>query len=64
MGTLPPWNDRRVVAAFRADHKVRWFGTKTEPLVLAPPAGLVNEEKRDTAGQSRPSRAAISTVVP
>ncbi|MFI1979138.1 hypothetical protein [Streptomyces wedmorensis] len=33
--TSPDWNDSRVVAAGRADRKVRWFGTKVELFVFA-----------------------------
>ncbi|MGW0121781.1 hypothetical protein [Streptomyces sp. NPDC003327] len=33
--TEPQWNGRRVVAGFRADRKVRWFGTKVELSVFA-----------------------------
>lgn len=33
--TLPHWNDHRVVTGYRADRKVRWFGTKAELFVFA-----------------------------
>ncbi|MEU1535345.1 hypothetical protein [Streptomyces fagopyri] len=33
--TSPHWNDHPVVAGYRSDRKVRWFGTKAELFVFA-----------------------------
>ncbi|MFF9343450.1 MULTISPECIES: hypothetical protein [unclassified Streptomyces] len=41
--TLPTWNGHRVVAAHRADRKVRWFGTKVELFVFAAAVPEVDE---------------------